>query len=360
MQRKAWWFGAVVVLVVASTLVGVQLGRAGRAPAAPVDARDGAPPTTAAPVERAMDPRADPPVEAAASASPAGATATRPVPLPPTGAPLVGIIDDLERRARAGEARAACRLAAEIGRCASLARREAMVAHSLSAPPTPGGQQSDPAQIERFVDLAARQQVELERDQALCAGVPRERLRDAAPWMLAAARAGNEAAMTAFAGGMWMMFDPYAMRHAEVLAAYSREAERMALSLAEAGSPAMVRSLGMAYATGAPGGPLGGVVDPDPVRGHALLRTLLEWRPPGGAPMLPRIAVDSTPAARTLPEQRAFEALDAGLDPGQRAASDALFARLNARRTEYEAREGTRARPGTFINSIIQPDACDR
>lgn len=356
MQRKAWWLGALALLVVASILAGIQLGRAGRAPTAPVDAVDRAPPTIAAPVEGATEP----PLEAAGRASPARVTAARPVPLPPDGAPLVEIIDDLERRARASDARAACRLAAEIGRCASLARREAVIAQSLNAPPPPDGPQSDPSQIERFVDNAARQQVELERDQALCAGVPRERMRDAAPWMLAAARAGNEAAMMAFASGMWMMFDPYAMRHADVLAAYSREAERMALSLAEAGSPAMARSLGMAYATGAPAGPLGGVVDPDPVRGHALLRVLLEWRQPGGPPVPPRPAGDGTPTARILPEQRAFETLDAALDPGQRAASDAMFERLSARRAEYEARVRAAPRPAAFVNSLIQPDACAR
>jgi hypothetical protein len=364
MQRRGWVLGGVAVLALAGLVVGLLSGRVG-APATRADATLGDAAPAEWPLAGPVEPRPDAPVDAprapaTTDARAAPATSPASLPLPPPGAPLAGMIDDLERRARAGDARAACRLAAEIGRCANVSRREAYAAQAQHAPPPSGGPQADPTQIERYVEFAARQQVELESDQALCAGVPQERLRGAAPWMLAAARGGNQAAMLAFTSGLWPMLDPYAMRHAEVFAAYSREAERMALALVESGSPEMMRSLGMAYAAGNPGSPLGAVVDPDPVRGHALLRLLLEHRPSGAPPVPPRPAGVGVTVARALPEQRAFETLDASLDPGQRAASDALFARLGARRDEYDARVRAGARPTRFINSIIQPEACDR
>lgn len=296
---------------------------------------------------------------AAGSAAPAALPATA-LPLPSPDTPIASILADLERRARAGDPRAACRLAAELGRCATLARRQASAFQPQQALIQPGTAQPDPAQVERFVDFAARQQVELERDQALCAGVPAERLREATPWLYAAARGGSEAARVVFVTGAWTMVDPYAMRHADVLAAYSRDAERMALASVEGGSPEMLRMLGMAYASRDSRHALGGVVDPDPVRAHALLRLLLDQRPAGttGAPAPPR-SEDGTRVQR-LPEQRAYEEIDAGLDPAQRATSDATYARLAARRAEYQARQPQSPRPSRFINSIVQPDACDR
>ena len=317
-------------------------------------------------VEEAATPPSDPArresasidagIRAAASGT-NGGTAARALPLPPADAPLATILDDLERRARAGDARAACRLAAEIGRCAALPRRLASVNPAPQVTVPPGNNPADARQIERYIDFAARQQIELERDQALCAGVPRERLRDASPWLLAAARGGNPTAIAVFASGFWTLTDPYALRHAEVLAAYSREAERMALSLVEAGSPEMVRPLGMAYAGEDPNVAIGGLVEPDPVRGHALLRLYLGPQP-GSAPA-PRVGDDGKPAP-PRPEQRAFEQLDARLDAAQRAESDALFARLSERRMAYDARQPARAPSGTFVHSIVQPDYCDR
>lgn len=363
MRRIAGWIGGIALLAAIGAVVGVRGLPDGRGPHTAPEPVEDARPAASTPAAAAQDDRMDAGDAvrgpAARGALRTGANGAPLAPLPPPGAPLAGVMDDLERRARSGDARAACRLAAEIGRCAGVARREAMVAASRFTPPAPGVGPDDPAQVDRFVDLAARQQVDLERDQALCAGVSSERLRDAAPWMLVAARGGNAAAMAAFASGMWMNLDPYAMRHPDVLAAYSREAERMALALVESGSPAMVRMLGMAYA-GAPGGPLGGVVDPDPVRGHALLRLLFDQRS-GAIPDVPlRRSGDAGSSADRLPEHRAFEALDARLDPGQRAASDAMFARLSARRAEHEARAGVAPRPTVYVNSMIQPDACDR
>jgi hypothetical protein len=286
-----------------------------------------------------------------------GAAAANASPLPPADAPLATILDELEHRARAGDARAACRLAAEIGRCAALPRRLASVNPAPQVTVPPGNNPADARQIERYIDFAARQQIELERDQALCAGVPRERLRDASPWLLASARGGNPTAIAVFASGLWTLTDPYALRHAEVLAAYSREAERMAMSLVEAGSPEMLRPLAMAYAGEDPNVAIDGLVEPDPVRGHALLRLYLGPHR-SGAPAQ-QVGSDGKPAP-VRPEQRAFEQLDARLDVAQRAASDALFARLSARRMEYDARQPARAPSGTFVHSIVQPDYCDR
>jgi hypothetical protein len=366
MHGRTRWIAGIAVMAIVAGLVAIWFGRAGNAPV-PVAGESDAP-EVAAGTDAAAD--ADATQDTApASAASAGASnalraapssAARPaLPLPPPGAPLAGILDDLERRARAGDARAACRLAAEIGRCAGLARRQALPTPLQYPAASPGGNPVDDKQLERYVDFAARQQLELERDETVCAGVPRERLRDATPWLLAAARGGNTAAMVVYVSGMWTAVDPYALRHADVLAAYSREAERMALALVEAGSPELVRSLGMAYAGGAAHGALGSVVEPDPVRGHALLRLLLEpgqnsTRAPAPA------AASSGQTTPSMPEQRAFQALDATLDPAQRAASDAMFARLRARRTEFDARQPARMPSRTFVNSILQPDACDR
>jgi len=96
-------------------------------------------------------------------------------PLPPLDAPVATILASLEARARAGDARAACRVAMEKVRC-----------HRVLTLPT-NARKSTP-------EIEAR----IERDRGLCNGVEVAHTEDAWRYLSQAALAGNVAAMSLF------------------------------------------------------------------------------------------------------------------------------------------------------------------
>lgn len=113
------------------------------------------------------------------------------LPLPPPDAPLAEVIDDLEGRARRGDARAACRLGKALTRChrtllAAMANRsdqdiaDAIAQMSLEA-------QAQDAQIRSL--MAQREFARTLSDY--CAGIGREQTRQALRFQIMAAQSGH-------------------------------------------------------------------------------------------------------------------------------------------------------------------------
>jgi len=265
-------------------------------------------------------------------AAPAAATAQPlPQPLPPIGAPLAGVLSELEQRAKAGEAPAACRLAAELSRCGSLERRRMFrgMFDPLANPQrNRDGSGRDGESIPDWqIDAAARLDVGIEVDEQICADISREQTRNSLPWLYEAARLGSLPAMTSFVSAAWWN-DGSAVHHPQILDRYRAEATTMAEAAIAAGDRSLLMPLGLALA-GSAGmfGLLSEVAAPDPVRARALL--LVAASAPGassargdGGFRRGNRGVDMV--------RRTLDQLDAQLAPADVAASEAQAARLRS------------------------------
>jgi hypothetical protein len=321
--RAMWAGGAVVLLGLGAVLVMVE-----RSPSTPPAIPPGsiAPVTTPPTDSTAPEASGETTPARPAAPEPAGATSAAvaaPVapPLPPRDAPLAGVMADLEQRARGGDARAACRLAADLSRCAQLPRRRefrAMV-DPLRDNGDRGGRRA--GAVDWQIDATARLDVALEDDERLCEGITREQSRRSIDWLHRAAQAGHVPSMAAFGGGSWMNTEPGFIHQPELVAAFARDAGRMASAAVEAGDRSLLLPLGLAYAgRGALVGPLAEVVEPDPARARALL--MLAAESPDSAPTRGRGGRGGRMAQTVLAE------LETSLDAGQLAASEAELARL--------------------------------
>ncbi|MCD9007784.1 hypothetical protein LDO31_16410 [Luteimonas sp. XNQY3] len=219
------------------------------------------------------EPQADriepPPAAAATAAASARASRTEAVasvpvqsrqaaalPLPPQDTPLALIHDDLAARAAAGDARAACRLAAEHERCETIGQQHrALLAHQRwmhqsarasrdGAAVTASTSGQDPQQILQHV---AEQIADHARVLQRCEGVtPVSPAQRAAYWRQAAL-ADHVPSMRHYASGnAFRMHELMDMLPA--LRTYRGEAEAIARRAARQGDVATMHALAMAYA----------------------------------------------------------------------------------------------------------------
>lgn len=174
-------------------------------------------------------------------------------PLPSMNAPLAEILPELERRAAAGDAAAACRIAAERGSCGWLrAQREHHLAwaageqrkfEQASANASP----AIVAQAARQLDAEmSRREAQLEASESRCAGIEAPRPAHVAADWRRAAQLGSPSAMRYWASGQ--AIQPNGVLDAlDELAAYRAGAPAMARQLVRDGDLAM--TLAMANAT---------------------------------------------------------------------------------------------------------------
>jgi hypothetical protein len=320
--RAAWAGGALVLLGLGAIFIALE-----RAPSTPpsTPSRSVAPatPPSVEPTTPATRDTTTAPSAAREPGDAAGAPAGAPgaMPLPPRDAPLAGVLADLEQRARGGDARAACRLAADLSRCALLPRRRefrAMV-DPLRDNGERGGRRADA--VDWQIDATARLDVALEGDERLCEGITREQSRRSIEWLHRAAQAGHVPSMAAFGSGSWMSTEPGFIHQPELVAAFARDAGRMASAALDAGDRSLLLPLGLAYAgRGLLVGPLAEVVEPDPAKARALLVLAIES--PDAAPSRGRGGRGGRMAQTVLAE------LETSLDAGQLAASETELARL--------------------------------
>lgn len=139
------------------------------------------------------------------SPAPGAAAIALPAPLPPPDTPLAQVIDELERRARAGDTAAACRLGFELFRCkraAEVAAQRSVLNQVLvqtagrgggSAAGQPGSGQGE----EVLVDLVARSDEMVELADAVCAGIDVRSHATPMDWLMRAATRGDAVSRSA-------------------------------------------------------------------------------------------------------------------------------------------------------------------
>lgn len=219
---------------------------------------------------------------AAAESIPAPASPQAPArparPLPDPTQPLPGIVAELEQRARAGEAAAACRLAAEWSHCSALPERRAefdawLAERRLALDMLPEAMRAEAAaNIER--DMPLREQALRELRQH-CGDVPVPSPAEVARMWRAAAMGGNPAALRQYASGHAFKWGTL-MDSLPELATYRAEAAGLAQMAASRGDLDIALALASAYA---PTGRrertlLQQSVPADPAQGLALYRRI--------------------------------------------------------------------------------------
>jgi hypothetical protein len=189
------------------------------------------------------------PASRTARAQPGIIAATASVPLPAHDVPLAEILDELRRRADAGDARAACRIAAELRRC-ELVGVQLSVAQRMEAQrpqvQKAMGDQTDPNTQDYFKRMDRFNQSALDASTH-CAGVtasdPKEQIR----YWRQAALAGHLRSMSMYASG-----DVFRIRNSLAmlpeLEIFRHEAEGMAQRAAQAGDAEALLALTRAYA----------------------------------------------------------------------------------------------------------------
>lgn len=285
-----------------------------------------------------------PPPKAEAAADGARAPAPRstayepPAPLPPLSAPLASVLPELRRRAAAGEAGAACRLAADLGNCRWLGARREDHARWLAERRAALEQQSVGGSAESIAEFTRvfEQQVELREaslrgNEARCAGVPTATHAEVVRQWAQAARLGSHVAMRHYASGQAFDWSGI-LDGGNELAAFRREAPGMARALAEAGDLPMTIHLAGALAplTSRTRSLLGQALKEDPALSLALYRRALD-----------SLVASDTNTARNLAEKvrQRIDLVEQFMTPAQRA---------EAGRREVEMAQWRPIQPGSL------------
>ena len=230
------WIAAIGVVVVSAAIVLMRLD-AGNAGDRPTSAS--APMEMAAPGRDASAPL-EPAAEGRRDSMPAAG------PLPPIDTPFRLALDELQRRARAGDPAAMCRLAAEHAKCKQLRRMLDVTSEimDLQQAGVLGGR--DAAARAKRLAQAAKHGNELLEKSRHCEGVPEIGDRELVHQWRAAARAGSLPALEHYALGAAFPRDKM-LSFLPELATYRGEAESMARRLAETGGNEALMRLGLAY-----------------------------------------------------------------------------------------------------------------
>lgn len=217
--------------------------------AVPADAGASADAVATAGGEQAVDG-----IEATPAAQPGPESPAAPAgPLPPLDAPLAAILPELERRAAAGDAAAACRIAADRATCGWLrAQREHHLAWAAREQQklemaSSGASPDVVAQAARRLNAEmSRREAQLEASESRCAGIEAPRPAQIAADWRRAAQLGSPSAMRYWASGQ--AIQPNGVLDAlDELTAYRAGAPAMARQLVREGDLAM--TLAMANAT---------------------------------------------------------------------------------------------------------------
>jgi hypothetical protein len=188
--------------------------------------------------------------------------------LPPAGLPANQIVDDLLRRAKAGDTRAACRLGAELIRCSIL------LGNVRNLTTTPVG--------ERILEQMDKDEATLEKEHfdfasallanvQTCTGVDAATVAQGPKWLRTAALAGENDALVLYADGMGMQpgaGSPYSFIRDPGFDAWRREAPGMMWQALRQGSPDAVFALNAAYSSDYSA--FGALVEDDPARARVL------------------------------------------------------------------------------------------
>jgi hypothetical protein len=278
----------------------------------------------------------------AASATPANiATA----PLPPPDTPLAQVIDELERRARAGDAAASCRLGFELLRCRRSAEavfQRDMLTDALARSRRPeaaaSGARANQAGVENMlVDLAARNDLLAEQAQVMCVGIDPQRYDTPLRWLMRAANAGDATSRAALLRSVDTINQGNTLANLDALAAFRAAAPRWMAEDFEAGTDV---ALNVAIRFGVQSG-------------YGMLQEALAERPALAYALLQ--VHDRAPGATERPGAAAGRAALLSRLPPADAAVQAEAAALVARFDAARAAQGLPTAPGSISMSNLGP-----
>lgn len=203
--------------------------------------------------------------------------------LPALETPLALSVDELQRRATAGDAAAACRLAAELDQCAQAARQGERYAGFLGARLSRPASSEEPSRLSEpdddWEEVASGWAEEVDRLARHCHGVAVISPGESARLWHRAASSGSISAQRAYASGSVFRLDDV-LDSLDELKTYRSQAQPMALALAQRGDIPMALVLAYAHLPESVGhrhALLSQVVGEDPPRAWALY----EWAKSG-------------------------------------------------------------------------------
>ncbi|VXB06832.1 conserved hypothetical protein [Luteimonas sp. 9C] len=297
------------------------------------------------------------PVEGMPPGRAAGRQAAAPqadAPLPDPETPLLQIHDTLVRRAATGDARAACRLAAEHERCES-SRQQLRAVDAQKAQMTRSlERQSTVTELMQQRATQARNRLRGRRDSlapvlANCEAVPPLSPTERTRYWRQAALAGHLPAMRHYASGSAFRLHEL-MDTLPALQVYRREAEPIALRAASHGDVASMYALALAYASfddGRRRSFLAQSVTPDLPRALGWFTALAQQPAIAALPDRHPVALN---VARHLAE------LQAAATPDEVAQANRLAATVQVRATE--PRDALMLVDNGSVRDV-RPDACD-
>lgn len=285
--------------------------------------------------------------EASAVPEPAAKVAAAPArPLPDPAQPLPAVIAELEQRARAGEAAAACRLAAEWSHCSALPERRAafdgwLAERRRALDMLPEAMRAEAAaNIEREMPIREQSLREL---QAHCGEVPVPSPSEVARMWRAAATGGNPAALRQYASGHAFKWGTL-MDVLPELATYRAEAPGLARLAASRGDLDIALALASAYA-------------PTGRRERTLLQQSVPADPAQGLALYRRIeaALDASGNGDTLVAMEVTEritTLEKSLMPEQLAEAARHGGEMQAQWQPLQVRGARQLRAGGSVRPI--------
>ena len=230
-----------------------------------------------------------------ASLPASGATATAAdrarwaaTPLPPLDTPLRTVVRELTARAKAGDARAMCRLAAEYQYCADLQARMQMIESGVARAQARSGDGPGPGRGSRSAERMAAAFDNVNERYQHCEGVAVPASTDIVRYMRGAAAAGHPQASGYYVSGE-MFRNRDTIENLNELMLYRDQAETLARTAVDRGDLRAAWALVEAYAA-----------DPSDFR-RSLLAQAVEPAPDRALALLYGLRASTTPAAAADP-----------------------------------------------------------
>lgn len=280
--------------------------------------------------------------------------------LPPHDVPLAQVRAELERRARGGDRRAACRLAVDLMRCQELPAMRAM-STSMERSLARDEGQGDERGVGFRIDFLARTQNRLETLEPLCEGITESDAVQGFDWLLRAAELGHAPSMAEFARRPAVPFQSY-LSELDRLRLYRERAPELAMRALAAGDTSLLPDLATAHlSTSGRWGwsALGQLVEKDDATAYAYYTLMQRLAPAEATPPAPTAQEDGRGrgARRGGRDAGWMPRLMEGVSAEDRAAGEALATEWEAR---YFADRSAAPRIDAGFDRRPEPAICDR
>lgn len=249
-NRSAVWLAFCVIAIAIAAAVGLWIGRS-PVTVQPVPGEQASASSATAEIASVQSPAGEVQPAAQRRAGRASSTAATsaespPSPLPPANTPLADIFDELDQRARRGDAAAACRLGGELQRCRHFGVgawgqvfriNEDRFAANLA------GRDLSGDQLRQETDHYLRLDSAMKRIETVCADIQLDQLPSSMRYFEMAARAGHHLSTIEFITGALQVEDLF--QDPDLIPLFKKNAPRYFRSALEAGEPTAFNLLRM-------------------------------------------------------------------------------------------------------------------